>query len=94
MTTYFFETFAREYGGDGRLVEHKGESLTVRQSNRRAGMQQAELEVVRDGEVIGYITPYTRDERGAVAARDFGAPAPVIVRTLENALDEILRTQS
>lgn len=72
-----------------RTVEHNGVTYVIRASNARAGGQRADLEVVVGDEVKGYITPYGKDEHGAVPAGLFGRVAPQIFRTLEAALAEI-----
>ena len=51
---------------------------------------RAELEVVENDEVVGYITPYSHDEHGAATARTFDHIAPTLFRTLDDALREIL----
>ncbi len=69
--------------------ERNGVSFTLRATGARAGLFAAELEVVRDGEVVGYITPYSDREHGATKAALFGITAPRLFGTLEEAIDEI-----
>lgn len=65
--------------------------VTLRATSATGAMGiRAELEVVENDEVVGYITPYGPDEHGAVKARVFDFVAPVVFRTLDDALREIL----
>lgn len=71
-------------------VAHRGRTVTLTASTARAFMITADLAVVEEGEIIGYITPYSNTEHGAVRARYFLiGGAPEVFRTLEDALDEI-----
>jgi len=74
-------------------VEHRGRTVALNRVEGRPGGLIAVDLVVREGEhVIGYITPYGEYENGAIPAQLLTAgAAPLIVRTLEAALDEILR---
>lgn len=55
-------------------------------------MIAVDLVVREDEKVVGYITAYGEYENGAIPAQLLGAgAAPLVVRTLEAALDEILR---
>ncbi|GAA4762437.1 hypothetical protein [Microbacterium gilvum] len=58
---------------------------------RRTRAQGAELEVVEGDVVIGYLTPYGSTERGAISARHHPGILPRVFRTLDDALDEIVR---
>jgi hypothetical protein len=73
-------------------IQSEGRYFTVRASDAREGLLQAELEVVDDtDQVIGYITPFGSNERGAAKAAFFGLGVPALFRSLEDALAEILR---
>src|ERR1700761_2616394 len=54
------------------------------------GAPRAELAVVMDDTVIGYITPYTDDEHGVIAADELGKSGPPTFRTVEGALEQLL----
>lgn len=72
-----------------RTFDRGGASYTLQATRARAGLVVADLEVVREGDVVGYITPYTDREHGAVRAGLFGQVLPRVVSTVEAALDEI-----
>lgn len=71
-------------------LEHGGRTVTLSASTARSMLIHADLQVVEDGELLGYITPYSENEHGAVKARFFSLGAPRVFRTVEDALDEIL----
>lgn len=89
MTTYLTAEFIASIQHEPRTLTFEGRELTLRRSTARAGLLPAELDVVEDGTVLGYITPYGADEHGAIPARLFGM-APRVFRELEPALREIL----
>lgn len=74
-------------------MQFDGQVLTLRESRAREGLlHAAELELVDEaGEVLGYITPYGSNERGAVKASMFGIGLPALFRSLEDAIAEIIR---
>jgi hypothetical protein len=74
-----------------RTFERDGASCLISASSARAGLVSAVLEVVVDGEVVGYITSWSDSEHGAVKAGQFGNVMPQLFRSVEAALDEILR---
>lgn len=51
---------------------------------------RADLEIVENDEVVGYITPYSDSEHGAVRAQLFDLGLPRVFRTLDEALREVL----
>lgn len=54
------------------------------------GDPRAELEVTMGGRTIGYITHYTDEEHGAIAAEQLGEIVPPTFRTVEGALEQLL----
>ncbi len=92
MTTFSNELVQR-IRRDGLQVQLEGQVLTLRESNAREGrIHTAELELVDEaGAVLGYITPYGSNERGAVKASMFGIGLPALFRSLEDAIAEIIR---
>ena len=50
----------------------------------------AELEILENDKIVGYITPYANNEHGAVKAQLFDAGLPRVFRTLDDALREVL----
>ncbi|HEY2645034.1 MAG TPA: hypothetical protein VGI56_14875 [Galbitalea sp.] len=50
----------------------------------------AELSVVVDGVLIGFITSYTDDEHGVVPVGEADGAAPKTFRTVEGALEQLL----
>lgn len=69
-------------------VEYGDRDITI----RRTRAQGAELEVAEGGIVLGYLTPYSSTERGAVSVRrHHPGILPRVFRTLDDALDEICR---
>lgn len=90
MTTLTDDVVAR-LRRDSLPVQFEERIYTVRASNAREGMITAELELVDDaGEVLGYITSYGSNQRGAVKSGSFGIGAPAFFRSLEEAIAEIL----
>jgi hypothetical protein len=88
--TALTEEFIRRVQAEPIDVEWAGKTLTLGPTTRHASGFETEL-VVREGDdVAGFITAYGPNEHGAMPARLVGVP-PVIVRTLEDALREILR---
>lgn len=86
--------FIRAAQRDPITVLHRGVDVTLRDTNAAIhGLvgYKAELAVVVDGDVVGYITPYSEAEHGAVKASGFGVGMPALFRDLEGALDEILQ---
>ena len=53
------------------------------------GSVTADLEVRRDGVVVGYITPYSHSERGAVKATALSTGTPAVFHTVEGAIEAI-----
>jgi len=86
--------FIQEAQRSGYSLTYDGREIALAATQERtwgsAGFT-AELEVLEGDAVVGYITPYTDDEHGAVSERRFGQVAPAVFRTLEDALREILR---
>ncbi|WP_455904692.1 hypothetical protein [Microbacterium sp.] len=93
MTTYLTEQFIAAIRHEEHTFTLDERELTLRESSARAGMLKAELAVVEEGAVIGYITPYGANEHGAIAAHLFTGMPPRVFRELEPALREILSTQ-
>ncbi|MCR2784027.1 MULTISPECIES: hypothetical protein [unclassified Microbacterium] len=93
MTTPLTAQFIASIKRQPITVEHKGRRLALSRADGRPGGLIAVDLVVRESEkVVGYISAYGEYENGAIPARLLGAgAAPLIVRTLEAALDEILR---
>jgi hypothetical protein len=50
----------------------------------------AELSVIVDGILVGFITSYTDDEHGVVAVGEPDGTAPRTFRTVEGALEQLL----
>jgi hypothetical protein len=66
-------------------------AVTLRATTATGALgMQAELEVVENDEVVGFITPYARNEHGAATTRTFDHVAPTLFTTLDDALREIL----
>lgn len=51
---------------------------------------RADLEIVENGKIVGYITPYSNSEHGAVRASFYEMGLPRVFRTLDEALREVL----
>ncbi|MEL4317435.1 hypothetical protein WJX64_00300 [Leifsonia sp. YIM 134122] len=93
MTTWLTEEFIAGAQHEPLAVTFGEHDLTLRRSAaRRDGTPGygAELEVVEGDVVLGYITPYSEHEHGAVRADQFHVALPVLHRTLDGALGEIL----
>lgn len=76
-------------------IEYRESIYTFRATNavRYLGpaTSHADLELIdADGNVVGYITPYTDREHGAVQARFLDVGTPRLVRTIEDAVREIV----
>jgi hypothetical protein len=54
------------------------------------GAPRVELAVRMGDATIGYITPYTEDEHGVIAAEQLGEIVPPTFRTVEGALEQLL----
>lgn len=91
--TYLNDQFVAAARREPQTVTIDDRELTVRHSSFRFRFHIAELEVLEGDSIVGYITPYGTDERGAVAAGVFGWIAPKLFRELEPALREILNSQ-
>jgi len=89
LTAQFIASIKRQ----AITVEHNGRTVALsRAEGRPGGMIAVDLVVREDEIVVGYITAYGEYENGAIPAQLLSAgAAPLIVRTLEAALDEILR---
>lgn len=64
---------------------------TYELSRRTAIHPIAVLGVYRDGECIGYLTPYGRDEYGACSVRWIGHSLPALFREVAPAIREIVK---
>lgn len=83
-------SFIRQTQASPLDIEWQGRTLTLGPTAYRPGGIVAELEVREADTVVGYITAYSEYEHGALPARLIGT-APKLVRTLADALNEILR---
>lgn len=63
---------------------------TEAKDDAEPGDPRADLEVTMDGHTIGYITPFTDDEHGAISAEQLGEIVPPTFRTVEGALEQLL----
>ncbi len=70
---------------------HEGRTVSLRHTNARSGLTVADLEVIEGETVLGYITPYARNQYGAIPLRFLGHTLPKITLTVEEALTEICR---
>lgn len=70
-------------------VDYKDMELVIEATSVRAGFLIPELQIRNGDTVIGYITPYTENEHGAVQAQQLGVAPPPLFRTLEEAVREI-----
>lgn len=93
MTIYMDSAFVRSAQANGFTVKYGDRHVVLQATRARVSGPlgyQAELEIVVDEEVVGYITPYGENEHGAVQARMFGIGAPALFRTLDDAVREII----
>jgi hypothetical protein len=74
-------------------VEHGSRTArfaaTTAATGEGAAQINAELEVFLDGELVGYITPFADNERGAVPVDQFGESLPTTFHTIEGALEHL-----
>jgi hypothetical protein len=63
---------------------------TTARDDAEPGDPRADLEVILEGHTIGYITPYSDDERGVISAEQLGEIVPPTFRTVEGALEQLL----
>lgn len=68
-------------------IEHEGQTFVLRATDAENGNHTAYLEVVLDGEVIGYFLQWANYQSGAVHANMLGIGLPSIFDTVEDALD-------
>lgn len=80
------EPFKVIYGNDREIT------LRATSATRYIGRlpSRAELEIVENDQIVGYITPYAENEYGAVKAQLFDVGLPAVFRTLDDALCEVL----
>lgn len=90
MPTYLTDEFVRSAQREPVTIQHGDRTVILQNNTWRYGIYSAELAVVENGDIVGYITPYGTNEHGAVRARLAGMVLPAAFRTLDDALDEIL----
>jgi hypothetical protein len=75
-------------------IDHGDHKAVFEQTDATAGHAEstitAELAVYIDGTLVGYVTPYSSDQRGVVPADQFGTAEPVSFHTVEGALEQLV----
>ncbi len=95
MTIYLSDDFIRAAQRESFNVRYVDErEITLRGTTAIryfSGLtSHAELEIVENDQIVGYITPYSSSEHGAVQAQGLDLGLPRLFRTLDDALREVL----
>lgn len=87
--TYLDESFVSRAKHADVSVQYDGEMYRFTGTTASSGLMAADLAVYRGDQLVGYITPYSKVEHGAVKSGDFGFGLPRLFRSVEEAIAEL-----